>query len=67
MSNILRIFVLMILNKKVIVKCLRNGYVLEDAYYKDLLDVFIEHLKLIDDTDLKGKKLELNLIIKEVK
>lgn len=57
----------MILNKKVTVKCLRNGYVLDEAYYKDLLEIFIEHLKLIDETDLKGRKLELNLIIKEVK
>jgi hypothetical protein len=55
------------LNKKIKIYCLRNGYILEEAYYTDLIEVFKEYLKLIDDTDFKGKHLEITLNIKVVK
>ncbi len=55
------------LNKTIEVKCLKIGYILEDSYYKDLLDIFKEHLTIIDDTDFKGRKLKITLHIRETK
>ena len=66
MSNIIRTFVLM-LNKEITIIALRNGYIFEDAYYKDLKEIFEKHLELIDETDFTGKKLKINFSIKIVK
>ena len=55
------------LNKEITIIALRNGYIFEDAYYKDLKEIFEKHLELIDETDFTGKKLKINFSIKIVK
>lgn len=55
------------INKELIVIALKNGYIFEDAYYKDLKEIFEKHLEFIDDTDFTGKKLKITFSIKIIK